>query len=92
MVQLITNSWRSNTPLWMDYLADQDFLIFTIDGRGSENRGRDFEQIIYNQLGEIEMKDQILGYNYLNSLEYVDSKKLQFMVGAMEVIWQPIYC
>ena len=51
MVQLITNSWRSNTPLWMDYLADQDFLIFTIDGRGSENRGRDFEQIIFNQLG-----------------------------------------
>ena len=76
MVQLITNSWRSNTPLWMDYLADQDFLIFTIDGRGSENRGRDFEQIIFNQLGKIEMKDQILGYNYLNSLEYVDSKKV----------------
>ena len=76
MVQLITNSWRANTPLWMDYLANQDFLIFTIDGRGSENRGKEFEQIIFNELGKIEMKDQITGYNYLASLDYVDSNKI----------------
>ena len=76
MVQLITNSWRANTPLWMDYLANQDFLIFTVDGRGSENRGKEFEQIIFNELGKIEMKDQITGYNYLASLDYVDSNKI----------------
>ena len=48
--------------------SNQDFLVFTMDGRGSENRGKEFEQIIFNQLGEIEMQDQILGYNYLKSL------------------------
>jgi len=76
MVQLITNSWRANTPLWMDYLVNKDFLIFTIDGRGSENRGKEFEQIIFNKLGQVEMKDQMLGYEYLTSLDYVDREKI----------------
>tara|TARA_B100001250_G_scaffold320884_1_gene283825 strand:- start:253 stop:2406 length:2154 start_codon:yes stop_codon:yes gene_type:complete len=76
MVQLINNSWRANTPMWMDYLANQDFVIFTIDGRGSENRGKEFEQIIFNELGKIEMKDQLLGYDYLSSLDYVDKNKI----------------
>ena len=49
-------------------VQNQNFLIFTIDGRGSENRGKEFEQIIFNELGKIEMKDQITGYNYLASL------------------------
>ena len=41
-IQLLTNSWLANTPLWMYYLANQDYLVFTIDGRGSENRGKRF--------------------------------------------------
>ena len=75
-IQLLTNSWLANTPLWMYYLANQDYLVFTIDGRGSENRGKDFEQSIYKYLGNIEMIDQIKGYNYLKSLTYVDSSRI----------------
>ncbi len=75
-IQLITNSWLSNTPLWMYYLANQDYLVFTIDGRGSENRGKEFEQVIFKKLGDIETKDQITGYNYLKSLDYVDVNRI----------------
>ena len=75
-IQLLTNSWLANTPLWMYYLANQDYLIFTVDGRGSENRGKDFEQSIYKYLGNIEMIDQIKGYNYLKSLPYVDTSRI----------------
>lgn len=75
-IQLLTNSWLANSPLWMYYMANQDYLVFTIDGRGSENRGKDFEQIIFKNLGNIEMEDQIKGYNYLQSLKYVDVDRI----------------
>ena len=75
-IQLITNSWLANSPLWMYYLANKDYIIFTVDGRGSENRGKEFEQVIFKNLGEIEMKDQIIGYNFLKSLDYVDSNRI----------------
>tara|TARA_Y100000589_G_scaffold212722_1_gene200546 strand:- start:5440 stop:7554 length:2115 start_codon:yes stop_codon:yes gene_type:complete len=75
-IQLITNSWLANSPLWMYYLANKDYIIFTVDGRGSENRGKEFEQVIFKNLGEFEMKDQIVGYNFLKSLDYVDSNRI----------------
>ena len=75
-IQLITNSWLANSPLWMYYLANKDYIIFTVDGRGSENRGKEFEQVIFKNLGKIEMKDQIIGYNFLKSLDYVDYNRI----------------
>jgi dipeptidyl-peptidase-4 len=63
--------------MWMNYMANKyDYLIYTVDGRGSENRGKDFEQVIFRQLGEVEMDDQFLGVDYLKSLPYVDSNRL----------------
>lgn len=75
-IQLLTNSWLAGSPPWMYYLANQDYLVFTIDGRGSENRGKDFEQIIFKNLGEVEMEDQVNGYNYLKTLQYVDENRI----------------
>ena len=75
-IQLLTNSWILRTPLWMCFLANKGYLVFTIDGRGSENRGKEFEQIIFRELGKIEMEDQIKGYNYLTSLPYVDKDRI----------------
>ena len=74
--QLVTNSWLASASLWMHWMAEQGYLIFTIDGRGSKNRGFDFESAIFRNLGDIEMKDQISGLNYLKSLNYVDSNRL----------------
>ena len=75
-VQLINNRWLGGAPLWMYYLANQGYIVFTLDGRGSENRGRDFEQAIYGELGNIEMIDQMKGYNYLTKQSYVDHKRI----------------
>ena len=74
--QLVTNSWLASASLWMHWMAEQGYLIFTVDGRGSKNRGFDFESAIFRDLGNIEMKDQISGLNYLKSLNYVDSNRL----------------
>ena len=76
-VQLINNSNLAGAPLWMHYMVNEyNYVVFTIDGRGSENRGREFEQAIFRNLGQIEMQDQLLGVNHLKSLKYIDSNKM----------------
>ena len=75
-VQLIRNNWLASSPLWMYYLANQDYIVFALDGRGSENRGRDFEQVIFRELGKIEMIDQVKGYEYLLKQDFVDSNRI----------------
>ena len=74
--QLVNNSWMASASLWMHWMAEQGYLVFTLDGRGSQNRGFDFESAIFRNLGDIEMKDQISGLDYLKSLKYVDSNRL----------------
>jgi dipeptidyl-peptidase-4 len=74
--QLVKNNWLNGASLWMYWMAQQGYLIFTIDGRGSENRGFEFESSIFRNLGINEMKDQITGLDYLKSLSYVDSNRV----------------
>ncbi|MGY8953535.1 MAG: DPP IV N-terminal domain-containing protein [Flavobacteriales bacterium] len=75
-VQLITNSWMAGAPAWMPYFANKGYIIFTVDGRGSENRGRDFEQAVFRKLGELEIVDQLSGVDYLSGLDYVNADKI----------------
>lgn len=75
-VQLVTNSWNGGAPLWMNSFAEEGYLVFTVDGRGSAHRGKDFEQAIHRNLGELEMSDQLDGVAYLKSLDYVDENRM----------------
>ncbi len=74
--QMVTNSWLGGASLWMYWLAEQGYLVYTIDNRGSANRGFEFESIIHRQLGTVEMEDQLRGVKYLKSLPYVDGDRL----------------
>lgn len=75
-VQLVTESWLSGSNLWMQMMAQKGYVVFTIDSRGSGNRGRAFEQATFRQLGTAEMADQLVGVNYLKSLPYVDQARM----------------
>jgi dipeptidyl-peptidase-4 len=75
-LQLITNSYPASGNLWYDYMAEKGFIIFTMDGRGSSNRGFDFESATFRNLGQEEMKDQLTGVEYLKTLPFVDSERL----------------
>ena len=75
--QMITNSFLDGANLWMYWMAEQGYLVFTVDNRGSDNRGFAFESIIHGNLGNNEMEDQLKGVEYLKSLPYVDSNQLQ---------------
>jgi len=75
--QLVTNSWLGGASMWMDWLATQkDYIVFTLDNRGSENRGFAFESVIHRKAGEAAMEDQLIGIDYLKSLPFVDSKRI----------------
>lgn len=75
-VQLVTNNFFGGASLWMNYLAEQGYLVFTLDGHGSANRGREFEQVIHRNLGTREIEDQITGVEWLKSQSYVDEKRM----------------
>ena len=74
--QMITNSWLDGANLWMHWMAEKGYIVFTLDNRGSGERGFAFESGIHRQCGTIEMEDQIAGTNYLKSLPYVDGNRL----------------
>lgn len=74
--QMITNTWLDGASLWMHWMADQGYIVFTLDNRGSGERGFAFESQIHRQLGTLEMEDQLSGVEYLKSLPYVDGNRL----------------
>ncbi|MDP1802069.1 MAG: DPP IV N-terminal domain-containing protein [Bacteroidota bacterium] len=74
--QMVTNTWMAGGELWYQYMAQKGFIVFTLDGRGTNYRGKAFEQAIHRQVGTKEMEDQISGVNYLKSLPYVDATRL----------------
>lgn len=69
-------SWHFGSRPWETYMAQKGYLLFVLDNRGSENRGREFEQATFRQLGQVEMRDQMTGVKYLKSLPYVDSNRI----------------
>ncbi|RZF92538.1 S9 family peptidase [Pseudoalteromonas sp. CO302Y] len=73
--QRVTNSWRSKN-LYFQYMAQQGYVIFQLDNRGSYNRGKKFEDVIYKHLGVAEVADQIKGVEFLRTLDYVDPERI----------------
>lgn len=74
--QMITNSYLDGANLWMYWMAEQGYLVFTVDNRGSDNRGFAFESSIHRNLGVNEIEDQLKGVDYLKTLPYVDPNRM----------------
>ena len=74
--QLVTDSWLGGGNLYFLYLAQQGYVVFTVDNRGTDNRGFEFESCTHRHLGEIEMADQLEGVKFLQSLPYVDKDRM----------------
>ena len=68
--------WNYSSRGWETYMAEKGYLLFILDNRGSENRGKVFEQATFRQLGQIEMQDQMKGVEYLKTLPYVDADRM----------------
>ncbi|VUD68896.1 Dipeptidyl aminopeptidase 4 [Thalassocella blandensis] len=71
--QLVTNRWEKFLP---QYMAQQGYVVFTVDNRGSNYRGKAFEDPIYKAMGGIEVEDQIEGVKFLRKFPWVDKNKI----------------
>jgi len=74
--QMIRNTRLAQAQLWMYTLANEGFIVYTLDNRGSSNRGIKFENCTHRNLGDLEMEDQMKGYDFLTSKPYIDAQRI----------------
>lgn len=74
--QLVTDSWLGGANIFMNLMAQKGYIVFTLDNRGTPNRGFAFENVIHRKLGQYESADQMVGVRYLQSLPFVDAKRM----------------
>lgn len=74
--QMITNGWMYSAELWMHHMAQEGFIVFTLDGRGSAHRGFAFESAIHRNIGDAEIEDQLTGIEFLKSQPFVDAGRI----------------
>ena len=73
---LVDARWNYSSRSWETYMAQKGYITFILDNRGSENRGKAFEQATFRELGQQEMLDQMCGVEFLKSLPYVDADRI----------------
>ncbi len=73
--QRVTNSW-SDRNAFLQHLVQKGYVVFQLDNRGSFNRGKKFEDPIYKHLGDVELQDQLVGVDYLKTLDFVDPDRI----------------
>ncbi|GAB2508711.1 S9 family peptidase [Microbulbifer agarilyticus] len=71
--QLVTNSW--DRP-FNQFMAQQGYVVFTLDNRGSANRGKKFEDPIFQKMGGVEVEDQVTGVKFLRTLPFIDAERI----------------
>ena len=78
--QQVTDSWSAGSMgqggAFDSYLAQQGFIVVSVDGRGTGGRGADFEKCTYLTIGDLESKDQVEAALYLGSLPFVDKDRI----------------
>ena len=74
--QMVTGGWQNGARGWDIYMANKGYIMFTLDNRGSDNRGLEFENVTFRHLGIEEGKDQVKGVEFLKSLPYVDGNRI----------------
>lgn len=74
--QLVTNKWLGGAGYFDMYMAQQGYVVFTLDNRGSDARGKRFCDVTHRNLGVNEMADQMKGVEFLKSKSFVDADKI----------------
>jgi dipeptidyl-peptidase 4 len=74
--QLVTNKWLGGAGYFDLYMAQQGYVVFTLDNRGSDARGKKFCEVTHRNLGVNEMADQMQGVAFLKSKSFVDADKI----------------
>lgn len=74
--QTVANTWNSANDYWYYYLAQQGYIVVSIDGRGTGFKGATFKKVTQNELGKYEVEDQIQAAKQLGEMDFVDSSRI----------------
>lgn len=74
--QTVTDAWKGSNYWWFQMLAQQGYVVASVDNRGTGARGEEFKKMTYQQLGHYETIDQIEAAKYLGSLPYTDETRI----------------
>ena len=75
--QTVTDSWPGRGDhLFNQYLAQQGYVVFSLDNRGTPRRGRDFGGALYGVQGTVEVADQLKGVEWLKAQPWVDGSRI----------------
>jgi dipeptidyl-peptidase 4 len=72
-VQTVVNEWGRVSD---QFYAREGYILFRLDNRGSANRGKQFEDVIYRRTGGPEVRDQLVGVNWLKAQPFVDARRI----------------
>ncbi len=75
-VQTVMNRWGWSNYFWFQSLAEQGYIVVSVDNRGTGGRGADFKKVTYKNLGKYEFEDQMLSAKYLQNLPYIDAQRI----------------
>ena len=73
--QQVTDRWGA-VSIWHQYLAQNGYIIVSVDNTGTGFRGEEFKKKTYLQLGKLEIEDQIDAAKYLGTLPYIDKNRI----------------
>ena len=74
--QTVSNTYFNSNEYWYQFLADEGYIIASVDGRGTGFKGAAFKKVTQNELGKYELEDQIEAAKKLGALEYIDQEKI----------------
>jgi len=72
----VSDAWGGTRYLWHQMLAQQGYVVVSVDGRGSAWRGRDFRKVTQLRLGKYESQDQIDAAKWIGSQPWADEKRI----------------
>jgi dipeptidyl-peptidase-4 len=72
--QAVKDQWSGLS--WEQALAHRGYVIWQLDNRGTDGRGHKFESVVYRNLGEKELEDQLAGLKHLESLGFADMSRV----------------
>ena len=75
-VNTVSDSWGGANYYWHQLLAQQGYIVASVDPRGTPKRGRVFEHSTYKELGKLETEDFIDFGEYLGAQSYVDAERI----------------
>ncbi len=74
--QSVSNTYFGTHDYWHQLLANEGYIVATVDGRGTGYKGAAFKKVTQNELGKYELEDQIEAAKLLGSYDYIDKNRI----------------